>query len=562
MSVSDVYEIPYTENDNFAGIEYPGPVNSVPRALKSLGGLEHVSRTLATPPNPASAIELNLNPKAKFSHPVQAGILDSGNIIMKVVKRRRKRPKLAEDGSLEEEGIYTMEAVGVATKTVRFRGMADFQYNPSTKPDDPILVMADAMRTMNVEAMAAFSFPAPDEDFTEDLYLPPSIFSRQGVPQMWEYKALSASVKTTSDRPGPSGEEVQRLINGTRWKGKPMVTIPFATPDVPTGPTEELIKLRRPVTKHSEAAALELLKRRPIWTRMGLLNEMPAEDARNATNQKQIVSLTGYTFADGPFRDLIIRFGYDPRTDPESRFYQHLSLRNVANVRSKKAVIPLVDVRSNPAKARDIPTRKEHLFDGKTPNGKIGNFQLCDLSDPLLESLVQSPAGVLPVCSGNAEGWYDPDYFEQIRKVLRHKWYAAHNGVVLDDADCAHLLGDPKVADGKSQGKKGKAVVKVQGSATSQDGESGADEESAGEGGDGDGDGSGSEVGASESASPKKRGSKGPGKKPKGRTKASWEAGKKKLTSARRPAVGETAEEKVSSLPAPDIAIREKERLT
>ena len=71
--------------------------------------------------------------------------------------------------------------------------------------------------------------------------------------------------------------------------------------------------------------------------------------------------MIGYTFSDGPFRDLVIKFGYDPRTDPEARLYvppflsfslsservqilmrkfrsfsyQHFILRNINNVRSK-----------------------------------------------------------------------------------------------------------------------------------------------------------------------------------------------------------------------------------
>ena len=73
------------------------------------------------------------------------------------------------------------------------------------------------------------------------------------------------------------------MINVSRWKGKPMMTITFATKDVPTGPSEDLIKLRKPLTNASESAALKLLDERPVWTRQGLLNEMPAEFARAAS---------------------------------------------------------------------------------------------------------------------------------------------------------------------------------------------------------------------------------------------------------------------------------------
>lgn len=35
--------------------------------------------------------------------------------------------------------------------------------------------------------------------------------------------------------------------------------------------------------------------------------------------------------------------------------------------------------------------RKSHLFDGKTLHRDVGNFQVCDISDPLLSSLIHDP---------------------------------------------------------------------------------------------------------------------------------------------------------------------------
>lgn len=69
-------------------------------------------------------IELNLNKNNPFSHVVPASIVETGNIVLRVVKRRRKRPLLGADGQVEEggEGVFTIEPVGVVTQTVRFRG--------------------------------------------------------------------------------------------------------------------------------------------------------------------------------------------------------------------------------------------------------------------------------------------------------------------------------------------------------------------------------------------------------------------------------------------------------
>lgn len=73
--------------------------------------------------------------------------------------------------------------------------------------------------------------------------------------------------------------------------------------------------------------------------------------------------------------------------------------------------------------------------------GKIGHFQLCDISDPLLKSLIDSPDGVLSACSSDPnEGWYAYDYLEQIRQILRRKWQGLLNGVKVSTAECEDLL--------------------------------------------------------------------------------------------------------------------------
>lgn len=107
-----------------AAIEYPGPVKptSLNKALKSIGGLSHVSEVLSSPVDGSRNIELSLNTKNAFSHPLPAHVSETGNVLMRVVKRRRKQPKLDEHGAVVEEGVFSVQAVGMVSKTVRFRG--------------------------------------------------------------------------------------------------------------------------------------------------------------------------------------------------------------------------------------------------------------------------------------------------------------------------------------------------------------------------------------------------------------------------------------------------------
>lgn len=110
----------------YASIEFPGPVLSTSRALNTIGGLPHISRILSNPTTSLQStpsIELNLSPSNTFTHTIPAVISQTSNIVLKVVKRRRKRPKLDQDGLVMEEGVFEVQVAGVVKQSVRFRGM-------------------------------------------------------------------------------------------------------------------------------------------------------------------------------------------------------------------------------------------------------------------------------------------------------------------------------------------------------------------------------------------------------------------------------------------------------
>lgn len=130
--------------------------------------------------------------------------------------------------------------------------------------------------------------------------------------------------------------------------------------------------------------------------------------------------------------------------------------------------------------------RRSHIFDGVTVNSKIGNFQLCDVTDPLLRAHIDN----VQACTATLEsvdadgtqhwtwtrpeddandtdqgqnqtgssctrdnGWWHPAYLEQIRQILRRKFFGLLEGYT--DIDCQDLLGDPmKFLDGAEAGNK------------------------------------------------------------------------------------------------------------
>lgn len=67
----------------------------------------------------------------------------------------------------------------------------------------------------------------------------------------------------------------------------------------------------------------ELFEERPIWSRSGIKTAL----RYTSDNIKYLLPTVGYYFTSGPWRNLWIRFGYDPRQKPESFIYQTFNYR-------------------------------------------------------------------------------------------------------------------------------------------------------------------------------------------------------------------------------------------
>lgn len=113
---------------SFVSVEYPGPLRSADahaNALRAVGGLKAVTYSVnqdQVGPD-GVGLELNLRPDEIFSHPITGEAVATNNVLLRVVKRRRKNPRRGPDGTIVqgEEGVYSVEAVGAIRRTFRFR---------------------------------------------------------------------------------------------------------------------------------------------------------------------------------------------------------------------------------------------------------------------------------------------------------------------------------------------------------------------------------------------------------------------------------------------------------
>ncbi|THH20126.1 hypothetical protein EW146_g1148 [Bondarzewia mesenterica] len=467
---------------SFYSIEYPGYVRpaSVPQAVHTMGGQSSLNAAFRKNASKHDGLlELNMRPNNPFSHPIPGDVVPTSNILLKVVKRKRRKLN-PETGETELIGEYTADAIGVISKTARFygeklpSGMADYQFQPDM--NDPIAKLRMAMGNMDVDTIRQFRIPAEKEDYVipkdpmamaidpqltdgatqgssnmkSNLRLfPPPLFSRQSIPQNYNFKSNPMSVvATTVDE--ETGEEKKRLINKMRWKGFGPASIMFSERDVPKNPPPNCEEIRDQFDQKLLKALEERFQERPIWTRAALLNQFTAAEAREIHNSKVLLPLSCYVFQDGPWRDTLVRFGYDPREEKRARFYQRLYFRNLNHAIVRPSVITrrqetrhsiTTQKRANTQRVQD--DRRSHIFDGVTITKETAAFQLCDIEDPLLKEMIEDEEEVRETCN-ERDGWYTTHQFERIKAVLRLKFFSLLEGHIVTDEECAKVLATPE----------------------------------------------------------------------------------------------------------------------
>lgn len=68
---------------------------------------------------------------------------------------------------------------------------------------------------------------------------------------------------------------------------------------------------------------MQHFKRRPIWSKIALQHILNV----SAELIRLLLPAVAYYHHTGPWRIMWVRYGYDPRTDPESRKYQTFDFR-------------------------------------------------------------------------------------------------------------------------------------------------------------------------------------------------------------------------------------------
>ncbi|KAK4888431.1 tau 95 subunit of transcription factor TFIIIC [Elasticomyces elasticus] len=423
-------------------LEHPCIVKDLAKGVKSLGGepqlvhvLNHaigdslikVNDKTHIYPEPVAGV--SLRPDDVLAKKIASSGIDTRNVLVKVTvpkwtgrKRKRgsdepfttypftdtqrtsvKAPDLLRQ-LRDNEDKYTTEALGMINETHRFRSQPDYQMHSS---DVPLYrELRDHIAQPKYDNLKDFSIDLNPLARGGAVYPLPPTFNATEQPYQYKYEqAYAVKYKFSA-----TGEPICESGYGSVKR----VAEPLA-PDaetVPTGPPEDLKMSGRQddLVLRAVEELKKLLETRPLATKRVFGNALShyREDVLKEANQ-----WAGYYFSAGPWRDVLIKYGVDPRKDPQYRMYQTMTFvleRDVA--KASKRGIPSMAARKAEA--------QNHIFDGKTIPSKIKVWQLCDLTDPIIQELVRT-TDLPATCDVYQSGWFHASTLSKARVILKDK---------------------------------------------------------------------------------------------------------------------------------------------
>ncbi|XP_053552213.1 general transcription factor 3C polypeptide 5 isoform X2 [Bombina bombina] len=423
-------------------VEYPGLVQDVSSMLRTLGGEAAVSRVYA---DPTKRLELYFRPKDPYCHPLCANRFPTTTMLLRVKKKTRRR-RTEDDSGSAQEGKIEMEIIGVVGTVYKFQGMSDFQYLA-------FHCDADGSRTSLYDKVL-LKKPETQDFFHQEipLYIPPPIFSRLDTSGDYYYRP-NVSHREGYHPPQFSSENLIGMSRARRPNNA--IFINFEDGEVPTEPnpaaaTNWKKQCTNPTDMQAEHEMKRLFEIRPIWSK----NAIKANISVHPDKLKQLLPYVAYYMLTGPWRSLWVRFGYDPRKNPESKIYQVLDFRIRCGVKYgytpdmpvkakrstynyslpitlKKPTPQIVSMQniaqglgpsSSPGvkKASNKYKLKEsnYIFrDGSLPPYRQMFYQLCDLHVDSLQAVIKRNEGEETQCT-ERDGWCLPKTSEQLRDAM------------------------------------------------------------------------------------------------------------------------------------------------
>ncbi|KAK0651826.1 RNA polymerase III transcription factor IIIC subunit-domain-containing protein [Cercophora newfieldiana] len=487
-------------------LEHPLIIEDVDRGIRTFGSNPALQAILDSA-SPQISVPLYLRPDNPTVRPLTSHNALTHNVVLKLTVpkrtgRKRKRgtndpfegvieqsspsthghqvlsrerldgPKALRRKLRDNVDKYQVEPVGVIHNTHRYRGLADFQYSLGNSKFMSRFV--EKVLPGDVQKLKDFALePGIEAGHNIDLVPPPN-FTPMTLPFAYSYSQNPYTKEVSPGPSSPSGsisedQEYTRVVNVTSRVPAAGYFIAHDEYPVPSGPSRE------PDMSDPQVALIMTemrlaMEERPIWTRRSMWNRLGSKFAslpKSGSLVRHCLQYAGYQFKGGPWRDALVKYGLDPRSDPKYRIYQTLIFKlhktRIGSVgRSWQAVRRNeLGVTNFGRYWREMGDEKApldtHIFNGEafSTDGKV--WQVCDITDPLLAKLFAG-AEVRTDCDVEISGYYHRVLWSVAKAIMKCKMLAIRFGRTLTDEDFSATLDAVKGPNDGGDGGSGTSI--------------------------------------------------------------------------------------------------------
>lgn len=402
-----------------SSVEVPGRVKDVEEAVGAVGGRRAVADAIAD----RARLRLRLCRSYQFQAPMPMKRYRTSDLLVKA----RKKP----------DGTWDCAPVAWVPTSFRAEVLADFVFVPG-----------EQLKYGESPVIGSIEQEISGEGVGGPPYMPPAYFTRVDTPQAYDFEENSfLKRQRNKDIKAITGTGESKLSRD--WVGVHVVK--FQNEKVPSEPPEGAKDMLRDDEREVVDALKGLFEERPLWLR-GPAEERLREKGLQpnvSTMQKTFICVS-YLWSDGPWRQVYIRLGYDPRQHTESRFMQVIDFRD-RFLKERRAYFERVQgtFDQTPADALDCHFRTP-------PVNRSQLYQYIDIEDEVVQQLLNS-SEILEECSFKT-GWLPQKTLDAIRERMSVK------AELLRRTRQPHLLQDastPALAEAaSSSGKQDEAPKK------------------------------------------------------------------------------------------------------
>lgn len=366
--------------------------------------------------------------------------------------------------------------VGQVTAFTEFRSLADYQYFPTPEALRPYQVMHSASQNQGVYQesrhrtavaervlQSLIERPARNLTLTQciDRFRPQRIARpapERGNCDYWYRQSCHNDGPSHDYTLNPPIAFIPGEPLGSDGRSNPQRfarlthRVPYSVETVPSSPHASDPLVKRGLDSFVKLVSLLrlLFTQRPIWLRRALFSGVPAELRLNF--DKAITSVAYCFQGAGPFFQACVKYGYDPRKDPNSRKYQVIEVR-CHNVFFEEALQILEQQKKKLNEGRilhegndaDIENQKtglvpvsldlfkmpsEHILNS-VPQKKNNFFQMCDINLEPIKTVIESQNLSKTYCG--KYGFYTEEAMTEIQKAIKVTLFKEAKKVIGDE---------------------------------------------------------------------------------------------------------------------------------